>query len=88
MSERQSGPYDSIAGKWLALVERRRTFLRELGDSGRWKFYYPHQELLAAALREMDRVRDDWARLAGLVPSTREEVRWHGPVARTGSRRS
>jgi hypothetical protein len=88
MSERQSGPYDSIAGKWLALVERRRAFLQELGNSGRWRLYYTHRELLAGALREMDRVRDEWARLAGLMPPEREEVRWHGPVARSGLRRS
>ena len=88
MSERQPGPYDSIARKWLALVERRQAFLQELCDSGRWKNYYTHEELLDDAIREMDRVRDEWARLAGLMPPVREEVRWHGPIARTGSGRS
>jgi hypothetical protein len=67
MSARQTGPYDSIARKWLALAERRQAHFAELCDSGRWKHYFTKAELdqqmrLAAALR------DQWARLARLLP--------------------
>jgi hypothetical protein len=67
MSERQPSPYDSVARKWLALVERRKAHIVELCDSGRWKHYYTHAELLDE-LREVVRVRDQWARIAGLMP--------------------
>jgi hypothetical protein len=71
MSERQPGPYDSVARKWLALVERRKAHIVELCDSGRWKHYYTHAELLDE-LREVVRVRDQWARIAGLMPQIGE----------------
>jgi len=68
MSERQPGPYDGIARKWLALVERRKAHISELCDSGRWKHYYTHEQLLDE-MREVARVRDQWARIAGLSPT-------------------
>jgi predicted neuraminidase len=67
MSERQSNPYDSIARKWLALVDRRQAALIELLDSGRWKHYFTeaevHDEMANIAI-----VRNQWARIAGLLP--------------------
>ncbi len=65
MSARQSGPYDSLARKWLALAERRRAHVFELRDSGRWKHYYTSEQLLEA-IRETIRSRDQWARIAGI----------------------
>jgi hypothetical protein len=50
MSERQAGPYDCVARKWLALAERRRAHLIELRDSGRWKHYCTDTELDAQLL--------------------------------------
>jgi hypothetical protein len=35
MSERQTGPYDTIARRWLALVERRQEHFIELCGTGR-----------------------------------------------------
>ncbi len=67
MSERQHGPYDSVARKWLALAERRKAQIVELCESGRWRHYYTHTELLDE-MREVVRVRDQWARIAGLMP--------------------
>jgi uncharacterized repeat protein (TIGR03809 family) len=67
MSERQPGPYDGIARKWLALAERRRVHLIELRDTGRWRHYYTWGKLLEA-LRETVNTRNEWARLAGVDP--------------------
>lgn len=67
MSARQPGPLDSVARKWLALAERRRAHVAELYDTGRWRHYYTRAELVEA-MREAIRVRDEWARIAGLAP--------------------
>jgi uncharacterized repeat protein (TIGR03809 family) len=65
MSERQPGPYDSVARRWHALAERRREHLIELRESGRWRHYYTSEQLLEV-LREAVNTRDAWARIAGL----------------------
>ena len=65
MSEGQAGPYDTIARRWLALVERRQEHLIELCDSGRWRHYYTHAEFLEE-MRKVLRIRDQWATIAGL----------------------
>jgi uncharacterized repeat protein (TIGR03809 family) len=65
MSAPQTGRYDSIARRWLALVELRQAHFIELCDSGRWRHYYTHDEFLAE-MQEVLRVRDRWAALAGL----------------------
>src|SRR5689334_24432786 len=70
MSERQQSPYDSIAGRWLALVERRQQNLIELGNSGRWRHYYTHAQFLDE-MRKVLHLRNQWAELAG-VPLSRE----------------
>jgi hypothetical protein len=65
MSERQTGPYDSVARKWLALAERRQAHFVELVDTGRWRHYFSRDELE----REMHKaaaLRDQWARIAGV----------------------
>ena len=68
MSERQDGPYDSIARRWLALVERRQEHFIELCDTGRWRHYYTRAEFLEE-MRKVLRLRDQWASLAGLPVS-------------------
>jgi len=65
MSERQQGPYDSIARRWLALVELRQAHFIELCDTGRWRHYYTWDELLDV-LHEVVNSCDEWARIAGL----------------------
>jgi hypothetical protein len=72
MSERQQGPYDSIARRWLALVERRQEHFVELCDSGRWRRYYTHAEFLDE-MRKVLQVRDQWAAIAGLPLSDESE---------------
>jgi hypothetical protein len=72
MSERQQGPYDSIARRWLALVERRQEHFVELCDSGRWRHYYTHAEFLDE-MRKVLQVRDQWAAIAGLPLSDESE---------------
>jgi hypothetical protein len=67
MSERQTRPYDGIARKWLALVERRQAYFVELCRSERWRHYYTQAELLDEMHRVL-RVRDRWATIAGLSP--------------------
>jgi uncharacterized repeat protein (TIGR03809 family) len=71
MSDRQTGPYESIAGRWLALVERRQQHFIELCDSGRWRHYYTQAEFLEE-MRKVLRVRDQWAAIAGLPVSDAE----------------
>jgi uncharacterized repeat protein (TIGR03809 family) len=79
MSERQHRPYDSIARKWLALVERRQAHFIELCDSGRWRHYYTHAEFLEE-MRKVLRMRDRWAVLAGL-PAENEDLDQRDGVA-------
>ncbi len=65
MSERRSGPYDSIARKWLALAVRRRAYLIALRDSGRWRdYHYSGAAELDAQVHEVDIV---CRRLAGIA---------------------
>jgi len=71
MSEPQSGRYDSIARRWLALMERRQEHFLELCDSGRWRHYYTEAEFLDE-MRKVLRVRDQWAALAGMPPDGEE----------------
>lgn len=68
MAEPQPGRYDSIARRWLALIERRQENFLDLCDSGRWQHYYTRAEFLDE-MRKVLRVRDQWAALAGLPPS-------------------
>jgi hypothetical protein len=67
MSERQPGPYDSIARKWLSLAERRREHFLELLNSDRWRHYYTELEL-QEEMHKAALVRDRWAKLAGVSP--------------------
>ena len=67
MSER--GSYDTIARKWLALVERRKEHFIELCDTGRWRHYYTKDEFLEE-MRKLLRTRDQWASIAGLPPQS------------------
>jgi uncharacterized repeat protein (TIGR03809 family) len=73
MSERQPGPYDSVARRWHALAERRREHLIELRESGRWRHYYTSEQLLEV-LREAVNTRDAWARIAGLQADDEEDA--------------
>ena len=66
MSERQDSPYDSIARRWLALVERRQGHFIELCDTGRWRHYYTQAEFLDE-MRKVLRVREQWASIAGVT---------------------
>jgi hypothetical protein len=65
MSERQQSPYDSIAGRWLALVERRQQNFIDLCNTGRWRRYCTHEQFLEE-MRKVLYLRNHWARLAGL----------------------
>jgi uncharacterized repeat protein (TIGR03809 family) len=71
MSDRQTGPYDGVAGRWLALVERRQQHFIELCASGRWRHYYTQAEFLKE-MRKVLHVRDQWALIAGLPVSDAE----------------
>src|ERR1700691_3322483 len=75
MSAPQEGRYDSIARRWLALVERRQAHFLELCDTGRWRHYYTHAEFLDE-MRKVLRVRDQWAAIAGLPLSEEVELDW------------
>jgi len=64
MAELQSGRYQGIARRWLALIERRQEHFLDLCDSGRWRHYFTEAEFLDE-MRKVLRVRDRWAALAG-----------------------
>ncbi|MFZ3361073.1 MAG: TIGR03809 family protein [Xanthobacteraceae bacterium] len=66
MAEPHSGRYDSIARRWLALIERRQENFLDLCDSGRWRHYYTETEFLDE-MRKVLRVREQWAALAGVA---------------------
>jgi hypothetical protein len=72
MSERETGPYDSVARRWLALVERRQENFIDLCNSGRWRHYYTRTEFLDE-MRKVLRLRDQWAINAGLPTSDEDE---------------
>jgi uncharacterized repeat protein (TIGR03809 family) len=65
MSERQQGPYDSIARRWLALIERRHANFIDLYETGRWRHYYSETEFLDE-IRKVLGLRDQWAAIAGV----------------------
>jgi hypothetical protein len=64
MSGREQNPYDTIARRWLALIERRQENFIDLCNTGRWRHYYTKTEFLAE-MRKVLRLRDQWAELAG-----------------------
>ncbi|HXW42590.1 MAG TPA: TIGR03809 family protein [Xanthobacteraceae bacterium] len=70
MSAPQPGRHDSIARRWLALVERRQQHFVELSETGRWRHYYTQTEFLDE-MRKVVRLRDQWAAIAG-APLTGE----------------
>jgi hypothetical protein len=74
MSERQESPYDSIARRWLALVERRQRNFIELWNTGRWQHYYTHAQFLDE-MRKMLDLRNRWALMAGLLAAEQIAVR-------------
>jgi uncharacterized repeat protein (TIGR03809 family) len=65
MAIRQQSPYDAVARDWLSLVERRKAYLIELFDTGRWRHYYTEAELLGE-LRAVNLAHDRFADVAGL----------------------
>jgi hypothetical protein len=75
MPEWQAGPYDGIARRWLALVERRQEHFIELCHSGRWQHYFTKAEFLEEMRKLLD-VRDQWATIAGLPPSDTDLNEW------------
>jgi hypothetical protein len=74
MSGRQQSPYDSIARRWLALVERRQENFIELCKSGRWRHYYTDAQL-RDEMRKVLHLRNQWAQLAGLPISEQIDLR-------------
>jgi hypothetical protein len=73
-------PTTEVALKFLALVERSRANIIELGDTGRWKHYYTEPEFLARS-HELTRLRDMWAEIAGLGRSGLPALRCDGADA-------
>ena len=71
MSERQQGPYDSIARRWLELIERRLANFIDLYDTGRWRHYFTQEQFLDE-IRKVLRLRDQWAAIAGVTPDGEE----------------
>ena len=85
MSERQKSPYDSIARRWLALVERREQHFADLSQSGRWRRYYTQTEFLNE-MRKVLQVRNQWAALAGVPVKSQPSDDMRGREAASVSR--
>ena len=85
MSERQKSPYDNIARRWLALVERREQHFADLSQSGRWRRYYTQTQFLNE-MRKTFQAPDQWAALAGIpvknLPSDDAGAQETTPVSR------
>ena len=81
MSEPQSGRYDSIARRWLDLIERRQEHFLDLCDSGRWRHYFTEAEFLDE-MRKVLRVRDQWAAIAGIPLASEDLLPGDGPPLR------
>jgi hypothetical protein len=64
MSGPEQSPYDNIARRWLAIIERRQENFIDLCNTGRWRHYYTKAEFFAE-MRKVLRLRDQWAELAG-----------------------
>ena len=71
MSERQTGRYDSLARRWLALAERRQAHFIELCNSGRWKHYFTEDQL-DDEMRRVNDAYERWAEIVGAVPQAGE----------------
>jgi len=67
MSASHSSPFDAVARDWLALVERRKAYLIELFETGRWTHYFTEAEFLAQ-LRATNLAHDRFAKVAGFEP--------------------
>jgi uncharacterized repeat protein (TIGR03809 family) len=76
---------DGVARNWVALAERCTAHIVELYDTGRWRHYYTQAELVAA-LQEAIRVRDQWARIAGLLPEDEAADAAEKPARRMNGR--
>jgi uncharacterized repeat protein (TIGR03809 family) len=70
MSDQQTGRYDHIARRWLALVELRQDHFIDLCDSGRWRHYYTEDELIEE-VRKVLQVCRQWAAILGAPPDDR-----------------
>ena len=62
-----ASPLDTAARGWLSLVERRKAYLIDLFESGRWTHYFTEAELLDE-LRVVNLARDRFASVARLEP--------------------
>ena len=67
MAIRQTSPYRAVAREWLSLVERRKSHLIELFETGRWRHYFTEAELLSE-LRAVNLACERFADVAGLSP--------------------
>jgi hypothetical protein len=72
MSEPREDRYDSIARRWLALIELRQAHVLELCDTGRWRHYYTEAEFVDE-MQKVLHLRGQWAAIAGL-PLQSEDV--------------
>jgi uncharacterized repeat protein (TIGR03809 family) len=52
-----------VTRRWRDLAEKRRAYLVELYESGRWKHYYTEDQLIAR-MREAINLAETWDRLS------------------------
>ena len=59
---------EKVTRQWLELAERRLAAYEDLYRSGRWRHYYPTQELFAVRMLDVIKVVKTLRRVAQQVP--------------------
>jgi hypothetical protein len=59
---------EKVTRKWLDLAERRLASYEELYRSGRWRLYFPTQEMFAVRMLDVIKVVKTLRRVAQQVP--------------------
>jgi hypothetical protein len=59
---------ERVTRQWLDLAERRLAYYEELYRSGRWRHYFPTQELFALRMLDVIKVAKTFRGLTGRRP--------------------
>ena len=67
--------FETLAGRWHALAERRLAHYAEIYESGRWTLYFDSRREFAAHMIGAMTLEKTWARLAGRAKSADGDMR-------------
>lgn len=66
---------EMVTRKWLDLAERRLASYEELYRTGRWRHYYPTEELFAVRMLDVIKAVKTFRRVVQHVPERPREAR-------------